>query len=398
MILNLFLQPFLGVLWINTLTEGMRNSLGIIPKILFSGFFILTTSFILFNLLKYKKLKNKNIYTVFTIFLALNIFYTFVGFNNGFGGKIINDFIGFIAGPLIMISFQQSDMKSEEMERFYKTISYIVVFAFASAIGIMYYETFIGIKLYFGLPCISLSFAFYYFFLKKAKVMTIITLMLIILSGKRGVAVSLITSGILTFLLHKGISFKTAVFTSVLLIVPFFLTIFWALSTVADTPRENLPIVNRMNRLNPFLESGDVESCSGERVEEIEQSIAAQEKFFLSSIIGAGNGFTYQLLVQRKGMFVEDRHNGHFSPVAYYTKFGILFTIFFYLLLLFSFYYQSLYIKIDKYITLYLGYQLTSFFYSFTVFSLNTDYLFWTFTSLSFLTIYKYKKGLLQSA
>ena len=96
----------------------------------------------------------------------------------------------------------------------------------------------------------------------------------------------------------------------------------------------------------------------------------------LSFFIGSGNGFVYQLSVDRKKLFEKKRHNVHFSPVTYYTRYGMFFTLFLYLLTL------GYFIKISKLyneetFTILLSYQIFAFALSFISFSLSLDLLFW---------------------
>ena len=97
-------------------------------------------------------------------------------------------------------------------------------------------------------------------------------------------------------------------------------------------------------------------------------------------------------------MVEDDRHNVHFSPLTYFTRYGIIFTVTFYTFIMLYFVYMIKYIKYaDNYYRLLVFYQIFAFVMSFISFSLPLDLFFWISIGLTLQTRDRINKNLKNS-
>lgn len=253
---------------------------------------------------------------------------------------------------------------------FWGLFTSIILYKIAPLVGVRVYSVGV-ISIYSLFPLIV-----YFQNRKKTKFLGVITL--IILGGKRGV----LLSGLLTFLFvglgHRSIKKSTRI-GIILSGFIFLMGIFYITSSpirVSYLPGQLQPMLYRMMYTNPFSEYNLIQSDV--RVLEVKGAMTPIIENPVGFLLGRGVGYSYEYF-DAQGNFVENLHNTHFSPVSILSRYGIVYTLVLYCLILKIIYLNFIKMrrkKLSKENQVLLIYAIASFINSFTVFTIYIDYLF----------------------
>jgi len=394
MIIYAAISPVISLLWVNSLFFDIQFLVKIVH-----GYNILIF-LISFSILIYFALRNKlqNIYLFifFILLLSFDIIGLFLGYANGYNNKNIADFYTLMNGITLTYVLYLIKFNDNQINKFIKQFVYVYTLFFSISITVMQIESFLGIPFY---PAIASNFAvisFLYFIYKKQYKMAIFTFILILISGKRSVFIVFVALLPIFYLLNKKL-----LLSKVLLIGSSFSLLFiillLPLHLFLESNIESLPFgksaISKFSYINPMAEKFNLEVAAGERFEEVDAALMENNKNIFSFFIGSGNGFVYPLDIERKDMFEENRHNVHFSPITYFTRYGIIFVIIFYSFFIMYFAYITKYIKYatNSYKIL-VFYQIFAFIMSFISFSLSLDFFFWISIGLTLQMRYRIKQ------
>lgn len=237
----------------------------------------------------------------------------------------------------------------------------------------------LGLRIYsVGIISIFSLYPLIVYFYNGNRLKLIITIILILLGGKRGV----ILSGLLALLFigvgQKNIKKPIRIFVVLSAVVFIFSLFYMSISPerISKLPSEVQPMFYRMMHTNPFSEYNRIGTDA--RVLEVKgamKPIVENPFYFLT---GKGSGYAYEY-IDANNEFVTLLHNTHFSPVTILSRFGVVYT-----LALYFFIVKTIFIGLRKMRRNGLGfeskilllYTIASFINSFTAFTLYIDYLF----------------------
>ena len=340
---------------------------------------------------------SSNFLLLFLIYIFfVDCFSLFVGFYNEYYSKAINDFYMLINGPLLAYATLLIRMDSNSINIFIKKLSDVSFLFLIITVIIMQTESVLSIEHY---PAIASNLALVplvYNYKNKKYIKFFITFIFILLSGKRSVFIIILFLLPIIIFLRYNVGFKKIIFGS---LVIFFMSICGILSVFAyiENDLDALPIgkniISKISLMNPLSPNFNIKSALGERYEEVEQSIEASDKNYLSFWIGSGNGFTYELHVPRKQFYNKENHSVHFAPVDYYTKYGIVFVTMITITMVVYLKYLIRYINVDHVgLRIFILYQFFSIINSLIGANFGLDYFFWISMALSIRIIDNIKK------
>lgn len=244
--------------------------------------------------------------------------------------------LGRIAFVVTMyLAFSNMRLRVSSITRLIHSFNRIVLFCYSITIAFIYLVSMPrGWDLYLSVQTSPLLFPTAYYYWKKNWRSLLLTILLIALSGKRGVVLS--TIAMLTFLRlarkYKTFSkqMRRLMIAGALSIAVFFGGLFIISEYVPPSlvPRA----VARWQYSLPFSEKFDPFLGTSGRWPELVSAVKAIRENPLNLWIGGGHGFSYRLTSERWN--IETHHNVHFSPVGMVATYGLPITILFYLALM----------------------------------------------------------------
>lgn len=376
--------PIINLLWINSLFFEIEMLVKVVKT--FSISLTLVSIFLaLQSILKSRFTGYKWVTIIVLLLFFYNIFASIIGFLNGYGAKVIPDFFTAVNGPLIAYALIVSDLNLDKIKQFLSRFSILFVVSFTICLSIMLVEAYIGIPHYPAMASGWLVLPIGILISKKKYFQFFLIFLLVVMSGKRSILLMFILSLPIYLIMKKGLNFYLSFFGSLFLSIPILVGSLGLFKILEESDLKfGRSVINKIALVNPFSERFNFELAAGERVEEVFQSLEANNDNSLSTWIGSGNGFVYELRVDRKNFIEKERHNVHFSPISYFTRYGLIFTILFYGTFIYYLNWIGDYIgKYSAYLNGMILYQLFGFLATFVSFSLSTDYLFWTCLGLS---------------
>ena len=326
-------------------------------------------------------LKNisKKLFSFFSLILIVNIYSSITGIINGYSDKVIPDFITFINGPIIALSISALAINIKQLKIINKIIANYLLIIFLGSFIIVYFELALRLRIYPALNPTVFAFIIPYFYFNQLTKKWIFSFILLLLGLKRSVLLAfLITVFPFRLAMKKKVKLNNAILRSTVSSLITIVIMLYSFSLLEEQKGSFAStMVNKFSTVNPFSNKFDFKLGSGERVEEVTQSIKAVENLEFGLLLGAGNGFTYELNIDRKDYFEGEHHNVHFSPVLYITRYGIPVALLFYG---FLFYMVSIGIKRfrnEKTLYPWIFYAIFGIFSSFFSFSFSSDILFW---------------------
>lgn len=346
---------------------------------LFILLFSVIAFFLVFNL-KTIGLKGSNVlYKFFSFTSIVNFIGLIIGFLNGFTDKLVVDFITFSSGPLICLAVSGIKLEVKDIIVLNKFISRSLFIIFLVFFVLVYIELFLGLPIYPALnPAVFAFILPYYWYFGDRKIQ-VISVILLLLGLKRSILIAVVLSIIpFRMVIRSRSTFSKALLKSTFGSFIMIVSLLYVMSFVEKNDFGFAgTMVNKFSTVNPFSDRFDFELGSGERVEEIVQSLNALKEYPLGTFIGAGNGFVYELDIERKDFLNEEHHNVHFSPVLYITRYGyiIMFVFYFSLIGIIS---KGVHVHRDRRVMYpWIFYSIYGLFSTFFSFSLSSDILFW---------------------
>lgn len=379
-----FIAPVINLLWINSMFFEIEMLVTVVKT--FSITLTLVSVVIAFqSILKSQFTGYRWVTIIILVLFLFNIFSSGIGLINGYGVKVIPDFFTAINGPLIAYALIVSDISFEKIKKFLDRFSVLFVTSFTICLLVMLVEAYMGIPHYPAMGSGWLILPIGVFMSKKKYIPLILILILVVMSGKRSILLIFILSLPIYLVMKKGLNLYLGFFGSLFLSIPVLIGSLGLFKVLEDSDLKfGRSVINKIALVNPLSERFNFELAAGERVEEVFQSLEASSQNILSEWIGSGNGFVYELRVDRKNFIEKERHNVHFSPISYFTRYGLVFTLFFYATFIYYLNWIGNWISAhSKYLDGMILYQLFGFLATFVSFSLSTDYLFWTCLGLS---------------
>lgn len=325
------------------------------------------------------KFQNNDYLWIMTLFGLVAISF-FVSFNNNYSFKD-----SFISAASIILGISILFLvKGEEI-----ILDNFKVMLERWAIIYFYVFTIIFLALYLLLNFIGLDFNFTFgnnltalaliiLFAQRRFRLFFIFSIIIILSGKRNVYFLAFVPIILMMIFSKfwSLNFKIIlkfIFWLTLAIVAYFV----AKNNDVNLISEN--VLEKIIALNIFSTDVDYNRLGSNRIEEIEFASLEFAKIKMGWLFGAGAGFIYS------ANFVgghEELRNLHFTPLSLFFKFGFIFSLLFYVMLLFywvvgCFKYINSKIESELLVALLSYLAVYVMFYQFTNYGIVSDYSFW---------------------
>ena len=285
----------------------------------------------------------------------------------------------FMTGIMLFIYFYCSGMRLN-IDNFMKILSYVTLTCYSIALAAMYGLPFIlGFHIYLGLACQVLIMVFFYNFQKRRVFLCILSVLLIIISGKRGVMVALFAGIIISlFFSLRHLRLKKVAKISFALILVLSLI-------VLVLPVTNEQLLNKYT----YSEKETVDDYSAGRWNEVISAYEGWSSTIENMIIGSGFGFTYTYIHSlTKIADTEDYKNVHFSYLNPIIILGIPLALIYYICLL------LLFIKIFQNVNPSFSYlkwsSLTYLIYACFVFDLFDEPIFWMINGV----LFSYSDGL----
>lgn len=219
-----------------------------------------------------------------------------------------------------------------ERERFFAITKIAMLSITLVALGAMIYFLcfMLNGNFYYGMSVAALMLPLGYCLIQRQWALSLAIIVLITLSGKRGVMIAaLIETGIYLSAIYYE-EFKRyrkkalIIFVSSLPIAFIFMALF-----------ELHPLIAKWNIINPLSSNFNLERGSGGRWTEIMRSYEAFQTSGANWIWGAGHGFHYDWW-SKTGLWNYDfvRHYMHLSPLNYVFRYGLITASLFFLLLI----------------------------------------------------------------
>ncbi|MGI1677496.1 MAG: O-antigen ligase family protein [Cellvibrionaceae bacterium] len=316
------------------------------------------------SLLNLQKIK---INIIIVSMILLGIYGIVVGFlNENKPVDVVSGMSHFYMGVLLCAYFYSVDTLSN-MNRFMMLLSFYCIISISIVLFVMYTLPYwAGIQIYLGLACQILIIIFFYNVHQKKITISILTLLLILASGKRGVLVALFIAFAASFFpfFVKYHSKEMLKITSIIIIAASFVFFF------------NAPVLDKFLSKFSINNTSTLNSYSSGRINEISSAF----NFFYNTnnniLLGKGFGFSYTYVNDDKNIpDVEGYRNIHFSYLNPLLIFGLPLAFFYYCILLLVFFKVS---NFGLRGSIYLKWSVFSYFvYACFVFNLFNEPILW---------------------
>lgn len=304
--------PFISLLGIILSTLRIAFQTSYISYILIGG--AVLDAFVVF--LGRKHLNNPKIFFL-VVLLTISILIGLLS-GNELSRRYITDFTNpfFFFSKVLIFSAYWKECD------FSKFLNYYVKVAFWGSLGLLPLVYFLfrssGVNRISIFPPLELPFAVY---MQSGGVLTIISLLMILLYGKR----AQLGAAVMTFIIFIFIFKRSQFIKYTILSIAMVLIGSLFISEFTDNPA----VARISNTVTTLFNSDDkaesLSSVSAGRDDEIDSVLKIMDD--LDYFTGLGIGFTYDL----DNFSNEGVSNLHFSPLSFLSKYGLIFTIFLYL-------------------------------------------------------------------
>ena len=349
----IFLNSTLAIIFYNF---NLLGAIGIFPKL-----YTLNFGLIAFFSIKsaFNNLKIIDVISLSLIFYSLLIgllrFTLIVNESYKFD-YIIYDFIAPLFFYIIFLSSRYSDIFASYLK---KIIPFLILSSTFTILSSKVISIFSYARQGYVLPLnLPFSFSLSQLLIRKNFdknfIFNILLILLIALftfiSGKRSVLLSFLLLLLFTILLKSFRNFnfsfllkKTSIFLFIFIVI-FFITLIFGFNQIFENSKTKFLIDFLMENQVDFTDQTQIKLITSGRSSEI-LSIIPNFKNIYDWLFGLGSGFYYQLdtLSEDYGI-IDFKRNIHFSPLSLTYKYGLIFTIVFYLRILnliFQFYKYS---------------------------------------------------------
>ena len=181
-------------------------------------------------------------------------------------------------------------------------------------------------NIYPGYGTQAIGYVVVYNFVMKKNRLFVISLLALILEGKRGVMISVLFCLYIFYVIYnpklRRISILALMFLPVVLILILYLLEAMHLS--------DIPGISRIKYINPFSNEYNLFMGSSGRFDEITSAMNAFGENSFNYIFGAGFGFNFDWLLSYNTAFVENKVSLHMSPLMIFILVGPIVTLFIY--------------------------------------------------------------------
>lgn len=227
--------------------------------------------------------------------------------------NVLAGYARYMTGIILFIYYYTLGQQFDR-DRFMRVLTYTMLSCYAMVLAFIYaMPMLLGFRIYLGLACQVLIAVFFYNYQKRRIFLALLSLVLILLSGKRGVFVALffgLTFSVVFLILQRNI--KTTLKTS-------FVIILASISILVVLPMTNDQLLNKY----VFNDNDTMDAYSAGRWNEITSAYENFSNNFETMLIGNGFGFTYTYIHSMAKMAdTEDYKNVHFSYLNPVIIFG----------------------------------------------------------------------------
>lgn len=267
----------------------------------------------------------------FDLYSSAAVLFVIYGVVAGFanGNELFDVITGashFLIGFLMYLYYRNSEMSEYRLIRFLKVITCWCLISTSFVIAILYIsKIIIGIDIYLGLACqVMIPLSFYAIY-RRSYFLFIFILLLVVLSGKRGV--------LLAIFLGFAFSFLPLLFSSYRNFLSKLLLCICILVPLALSFGENS--FDSLIQKFEYDEQKSINHYSSGRFAEVKSAMDYWQSDNARLFLGAGFGFTYTYIQENKALAdVGDYKNVHFSYLNPLIIFGFILGVMY--LLLFS--------------------------------------------------------------
>jgi len=311
------------------------------------------------------------------ILLLIQFLYSLDGQLN----RLIIDFIGLGLPIAFFLLLSSGDSKVAVGEGGGKLLTDLMLFIIIWSIGvavfmnILRYSLNVPINLTFGSPLIALAASISVY--KKQYVLILTCLLIVLISGKRSIMILTILCSLTSYIVLlcdegsiKAMGRSLITTCSVCFVLGVALTYNW------DAVVEVNPKLKKVEYL--FSDDADLYQKSTGRTDEIMQAVELIDtNSFKGVLLGKGLGTEFDIYLGRYDISKE-KNNIHFTPLNIYLKYGLLFTLLFYIYFLLLPFQRRL--KSFTPINIYCFYYIS--FYTLTNYGVAVDYSYWALLAL----------------
>lgn len=243
------------------------------------------------------------------------------------GLKIVTGASHFIFGFVVYLYFKnQEDLTEKKFERFLFFLAILSLVSLTIVVSVMVFSEYVlGINVYLGLSCQVLIVAFYLFLYQNKNFLVILTIGIILLSGKRGVLVALLLSMFVY-------SFPFMVVYRLKEVV---IAICFGATVLISIGSYNSEFIEKIGDKFTLEDTKSVNDFSSGRLNEALSAVDFFAKDNVRMLLGSGFGFKYIYRQEDKSLEnVEDYGNVHFSPLNPLIIFGSVIAIIYFLILI----------------------------------------------------------------
>lgn len=310
--------------------------------------------------------------------LLLLIFLLFSAVVGLFGNGISRDYLTELlvtANALLLLQALSSSKPLEVSDLLW--IADAIFYAYVIFVIMVFLAPFVGIHVYTaGLNTISSMIPFVIYLLLRKKVKFLLSALIIIYCGKRGVLLSAAVVMVTYFVWSKP-TVRVSNLLGLLSICLCVVFLLWSTSSIENVSRfypsgQFNKIAVRIHRINPFADDQNKLGTESSRTDEVQAVATALSEDPLRAATGMGLGFVYYVDGAAK-------HNTHISPVIIAARYGPTFALLFYGLIVYTLlksYRLSKRGELGVVNSALFFYALASFVSSFTEFSIFNDILF----------------------
>ena len=286
------------------------------------------------------KKKPQDFFAVILIFLPIySLLITFYNLSLGlYGGEY---FVGYSFRPLIVhiytaisalvlyIAFSDSLIHIESHSKLIEKILFTILISYGASLFLVYAIFLSRGGFYLGFSCKPLLLVISFYLLKKKPATLIFILFLILISGKRGILLSVPFMFLIYFFISKHFIVKSVKFFSLFGIFIYVLTVYLLLDKLPFLESS----INKLQRMTEVSNFNEIAIASSGR---------SLELYYLSNVLseanvwwqGLGYGFKYELWNMTNEYSMQN-HYVHFTPFNYIAQYGLVSAVIFYVCIIY---------------------------------------------------------------
>lgn len=234
---------------------------------------------------------------------------------------------------LTYIYFSHLDTSILDVSKYFKYLSDAMIVVYGLAVVFTYaYAIPAGLVRYLSLGSEMMFVPVAYNFWHGKKKKLFASIIIVILSVKRGVIVSMAIMLLMMMLSYKEKNFLKVVLKALSLLIIAVIILYIVLYISYPFLGDKLIFLKRWETLMPWTEKFSIKNAGSGRLEEISSAINDLKQVPLGIIAGGGSGFSYTFYYESGGtIFIKEGYrNVHVSPISIFILYGLPLTICFY--------------------------------------------------------------------